>query len=198
MARAERSGEERSGADWVAAGTGLPPRYLGPEPSAMSVEQCAVYDEIAGSRTTGVRGPFGPWLAAPAIAQPAQTLGRVCRYETSLSLLESELAILLTAAHHESATEWTIHEAEALRAGMSEPTIAAVRVGARPDGLDPRSAAIHDFASELLCTSGRVADGIYEAARRALGEPGVVELTAIVGYYTLVAYTLNVFRIPAS
>ena len=43
-----------------------------------------------------------------------------------------------------------------------------------------------------------MADGTYEAARRALGEPGVVELTAIVGYYTLVAYTLNVFRIPAS
>jgi 4-carboxymuconolactone decarboxylase len=81
---------------------------------------------------------------------------------------------------------------------MAEPIIAAVRGGARPDGLDPRCAAIHDFSFELLRTSGRVADETYEAARRALGEPAVVELTAIVGYYTLVAYTLNVFRIPAS
>ena len=59
----------------------------GPLVDTMAPEQKALYDEIARTRTTGIRGPFGPWLANIAIAGPAQELGRVCRYETSLSLI---------------------------------------------------------------------------------------------------------------
>ena len=38
-------------------------------------------------------------------------------------------------------------------------------------------------------------DETYEAAVEALGQRGVVELTSVVGYYTYVAMTLNVFEI---
>ena len=81
----------------TAAGTEPPPRFKGPMDGGMTPEQQAIHDEIARTRTTGIRGPFGPWLACPSVARPAQELGRVCRYETSLALRESELAILLTA-----------------------------------------------------------------------------------------------------
>ena len=93
------------------------PRFTGPRVDQMTPPQRAIYDEIATSRPTGVKGPFGPWLASPGIAQPAQTLGRVCRLETSLARQESELAILLTAARHNASTEWAIHSSEARKAG---------------------------------------------------------------------------------
>jgi 4-carboxymuconolactone decarboxylase len=170
----------------------------------MTAEQKAIHDEIASTRTTGIRGPFGPWLANPKLAQPAQTLGRVCRYETTLDLRESELAILMTAQRHDCPTEWAIHVHEARRAGLEEPIIAALEAGRSPceagaiprDGSDERIAAIHDFAEELLAKT-RVGEERYEAARSALGERGVVELTSIIGYYTYVAMTLNVFEIEA-
>ena len=79
--------------------------------------------------------------------------------------------------------------------GVPDTVIEAVRRGERPHGLALRAAAVHDFASSLLACSS-VDDATYEQARLALGEVAMVELTAIVGYYTLVAFTLNVFHIP--
>lgn len=209
----------------VGYGTALPRavrRCYGTQPIVPHARssQRAIYDEIAASRPTGVHGPFGPWLASPGIAQPAQQLGRVCRLETSLPRAESELAILITAARHNATTEWAIHSSEARKAGVQAPpssgpvpsrsaltgvlvpvtgvpdaVIAAIQQGERPRGLAPRAAAVHDFARSVL-TCSNVDDVTYEEARLALGEVALVELTSIVGYYSLVAFTLNVFRIP--
>ena len=46
-------------------------------------------------------------------------------------------------------------------------------------------------------TDGRVTDEQYRSAVLDLGERAVVELVALLGYYTMVAFTLNVFEIPA-
>lgn len=160
----------------------------------MTPEQLRIHDDIAGSRSTGIRGPFGPWLANPALADPAQRLGRVCRYETSLDLRRSELVILLTAAHHRSRTEWVIHEQEALKAGLERGVIDAIREHRTPSLPDPKDAALYAFTAELLASS-RVGDEPYEALRRLVGEVGVVEVVAIVGYYGFVALTLNTFGV---
>lgn len=55
------------------------------------------------------------------------------------------------------------------------------------------------FTAELLETN-TVSDETYEATKRLLGgdDSVLVEITAIVGYYAYVAFTLNVFRIPSS
>jgi len=48
------------------------------------------------------------------------------------------------------------------------------------------------FLAELL-ESNRIGDGLYEEGVRELGVRGMVELVGIVGYYSLVAMTLNAF-----
>lgn len=94
------------------------PRYEGPAADEMTLEQTKIRDAIVQSRPrTGLSGPFGPWLAVPAIAEPAQALGRACRYGTSLSFRESELVILLTGAKTRSPAEFDIHVGEAIKAG---------------------------------------------------------------------------------
>eukprot|EP01061_Rhynchopus_euleeides_P019731 TRINITY_DN32367_c0_g1_i2.p2 TRINITY_DN32367_c0_g1~~TRINITY_DN32367_c0_g1_i2.p2 ORF type:complete len:181 (+),score=53.71 TRINITY_DN32367_c0_g1_i2:64-606(+) len=173
-----------------------PARYKGPAEDEMTEGQRQVYDEICRNRTTGIKGPFGPWLANPVLADAAQTLGRVCRYETSFTLRESELAILMTAVHHKAPTEWAIHVGEARKAGMPEEVIAALEQGATPPGMSEREAAIHTMAKELLANS-TVSAGAYGQAVRVLGDTATVELVSIVGYYTYVAYTLNAFQIQA-
>jgi 4-carboxymuconolactone decarboxylase len=41
-----------------------------------------------------------------------------------------------------------------------------------------------------------VSDAVFQRARALLGEKGVVDLTGLVGYYTLLALTLNAFEVP--
>ncbi|KAL7550560.1 hypothetical protein ACHAWF_013782 [Thalassiosira exigua] len=109
------------------------PRYAGPSPEEMTPEQRSLRDAILASRPrTGLAGPFGPWLAVPSVARPSQELGRTVRYGTSLSMRESELVILLTAAKFRSEAEFDIHAGEACRAGLGWDVVRSVPRGTLP------------------------------------------------------------------
>ena len=60
---------------------------------------------------------------------------------------------------------------------------------------DHDDAAVYEFARQLLQT-GQVAEPAYCAIENRWGARGVVELTAVVGYYTMVSMTLNAHEIP--
>ena len=48
-------------------------RYNGPDVEDMTPKQKEIRDSILATRKgTGLSGPFGPWLAIPEIAGPAQ------------------------------------------------------------------------------------------------------------------------------
>ena len=54
-----------------------------PDPSTYSDEQKRIADSIAGTRGS-IRGPFGPWLHAPGLADPAQQFGAFLRYGSKM------------------------------------------------------------------------------------------------------------------
>lgn len=186
------------------------PRYSGPTEDELTDVQTEIRDAIVKSRPrTGLSGPFGPWLSVPEIAQPAQALGRACRYGTSLSFKESELVILLTAAKTRSHAEFDIHVGEALKSGMPMEVINCIprdegfSIDAVTENVLPlldndREKAIATFTAELVHTYG-VSDDTYASTKAAVGDKDsvLVEITSISGYYTFVSYTLNVFRIPS-
>ena len=185
-------GEERSGADWVAANTGLPPRYLGPEPSAMSVEQRGL------QRDRGARARPGAWPVWPVARRsrhrPAR--GRWPR----LPVRDVALAARVRARH--SSHGGAPRERDGVddprgggaAGGHSEPTIAAVR-GARPDG--PIPAAPRPRLHRSCCARRAAWQTDLQAARRALsGGGGGADRHRRVLHAG--APTLNVFRIPAS
>ena len=194
--------------EWQPTSRDLQPRYTGP--TDLTPEQTIIRDEIVSTRPrTGLSGPFGPWLAVPSIARPAQALGKACRYDTSLSMYESELVILLTGARTHALAEFDIHVGEALNAGLSLELIRAIprddafALEALERDLLPllsteRHRAMARFTAELLLQY-HVSDATYERTKAACdGKDSVlVEITSIVGYYTYVAYTLNVFQIPS-
>ena len=47
-----------------------------------------------------------------------------------------------------------------------------------------------------LLRSRRVSDTTYERALTQFGEQGVIDLAGIIGYYSLLAMTMNVARVP--
>lgn len=117
------------------------------------------------------------------------------RYGTSLPPRLSELAILAVARRWSCAYEWAIHAAEASRAGVPDAWIAAVGRHETP-AMAPTEEAVLAFARELA-SAGRVSDSTWQRASADLGEAGVVDLVAVVGYYTFVAFTLNAREVPA-
>jgi 4-carboxymuconolactone decarboxylase len=159
-------------------------------------EQKAVLDEILSGPRGNLNGPFLGWIHSPALAQHAQRLGAFCRYQTGLPLRLSELAILVTAARWQAQAEWFIHYPIAREAGVPEALAQAIRRGETPAFDDPDDALIYRFAAELYDTK-RVSAATFDAAIARFGHPVTINLVGLLGYYALVAMTLNVFDMRA-
>jgi 4-carboxymuconolactone decarboxylase len=81
----------------------------------------------------------------------------------------------------------------ALKAGVKPQTIKDIKAGRLPKAAPKDERAIYDFVQELYKTR-RVSDKAYKRVNAILGDRGTVELVGILGYYTLISMTLNVFR----
>ena len=71
-----------------------------------------------------------------------------------------------------------------------------LRCGHTPAFTDADDKLIFDFATELYETK-RVSDATYDAAVARFGHTVVVNLVGLLGYYALVAMTLNTFGMRA-
>lgn len=156
----------------------------------MSAEQRRVHDAIVGLRGGYMPAPYRPALHAPELADKWQQLGELLRYRTSLPTRLSELAVLVVARHHDCQYVWQAHAPVALKAGVAADIVEAIRVGSRPAAMQTDETAVYDYASELL-QSKFVGDAAYAAALKCLEIKGVVELTCLLGYYVMVAMSLN-------
>jgi 4-carboxymuconolactone decarboxylase len=160
----------------------------------MTPEQRAVADEIIADPRRRISGPFIPWLRNPEMADLAQKLGFVMRFRTTLPPRLSELAILVAARFWRSDFAWTAHLQPAAEAGVAAETIQAIAAGQLPTPAAADEATLLAFCNELL-DQRAVSDLTYEATVGILGERGVVELVALLGYYTLAAMTMQAFEI---
>jgi len=171
------------------------PRIPLPGPDEMTEAQRDVYDKIVSGPRGTLVGPLRAAMHNPALADRWQAFGQVLRFETCLPKNLNELAILVVARHWNSELEWTIHAGDARRAGVDDAIIDAIRTGEVPGFSSEEEREIYEFSRELL-ENGRVGDSIYGSVRGRWGALGVVELTALVGYYSMVAMTLNAHGIP--
>ena len=176
-------------------------------PDELSEEQRVLYDELnAGPRTAsgsgrgltnaegGLVGPFNAWLHSPGLGRRISAVGEGVRFANSLPGNALEVGILTMAREWPAQFEWWAHARLATRAGVAEDVIAAIHEGQRPDFVSEDEAAVYDFACELLETR-RVGDATYAAVHRRFGDRGVMDLVAVLGYYSLVSMTLNVFQV---
>lgn len=167
-----------------------------PTPETMNAAQREVYDQIVSGPRRTLVGPLRAALHNPVLADRWQRLGQVLRFETSIPAHLNELAILVTARRWNARLEWAIHEGDARRAGLDNAIIDAIRDGEVPDfGSDTTAQEAYEFSQQLI-QNGDVGAQAYDAIVARWGEVGAVELTAVIGYYSMVALTLNVHRVP--
>lgn len=171
------------------------PRIHLPARDELNDEQRQVYDRIVSGPRGRIQGPLRAALYNADLADKWQALGSLLRYKTSFSPRLSEIAILVTARQNHSPFEWYAHRLEAEKVGVESWIIEAILREETPQNLEEHALLAHDFAKEL-CQHRSVSDDLYQRALLTWGERGVVELTALVGYYTMVAMTLNCHEIP--
>lgn len=157
--------------------------------------QRAVWDGVVAGPRGRVVGPLRAAIHAPDLARAWSALGEALRFHTSLGKRLSELAIIVTGRRWSAQVEWFVHARAAADAGLEPGIIAAIRDGEPPRFTEPDDALVYDYA-RLLLRDGAVPAALHARVTGRFGVNGVVELTALVGYYSMVAMTLNAHEIP--
>jgi 4-carboxymuconolactone decarboxylase len=152
----------------------------------------ADYKALRGADLTGP--PWSVLLRVPDQVVPALQIRLHYLNRSVLSPKLTEFAILTAARRWTNNWEWNAHSTAAATAGLRKDIMAAVADGRRPERMSEDEAIVYDVSLELQ-NNQSVSDATYSKAVATFGEPGVVELASIQGYYAYLAMVMNVARI---
>jgi len=161
----------------------------------LDAEQKPLAEKILGVSSLGIGGPYNPLLRSPALGQIYFDLFKYLRWNSSLPMRLSELAILIIGRLWRSQIEWVAHEPIALKEGLSKAIIDDLRKNRRPSSMQEDEAALYDFVMELY-TKHKVSDETFARARKLFNEKQLVDLTVIAGTYVTVAALISMAEQP--
>lgn len=161
----------------------------------MDESQRSAADELIAGPRKGVKGPFIALLRSPELMARVQKVGEYLRFGSKVPPRLSEFATLIVSRVWTQQFEWFMHVPLALKAGVAQESIDALRDGRRPPSVSPEESAVFDFTMELLVQHG-VSDATYNECVDRFGEQGVVDLTCLIGYFAMISMVLNVAHIP--
>ena len=160
----------------------------------VAAEHGAVFDSIVQSRGA-VQGPFTMFLHSPELAGRVAHLGAYVRFEGSLDMRVRVLAAMTVAREFEAFYVWGAQAGGARRLGVPEATIAAIREN-HSRGIPPEDAEIVEFTRHLL-RKHRIDEATAGSLRRRFGDDGFIQLTGAIGYYSMLAMTVNACELEA-
>lgn len=167
------------------------------DPTQLTPAQRRVFDAIASGPRKQVRGPFPYLLNSPEACDCIQRLGGYLRYNAPVSGRFGELIVLVTARYWDCHYEWSIHVELARKEGVPENVIAEIRDGKRPSS-DADAALIHDVAHALY-ENYKIPQDLYDKAVARLGEPALLDMVVMIGYYAMLAQVFAAFEVmPAA
>ena len=161
--------------------------------ASMTDEQKAAAAELAAGPRGQVRGPFNVMLRSPGLMSPLQKVGEYLRFKCRLDRRIAEMATLIAAREWTQVYEWSAHHPLALKAGLKPEIADAIAEGRRPQGMAEDEEIVYDLLNETFRNKS-VSDATYDRAVKKFGEPDVVDLVAIAGYYALLGMLMNVAR----
>jgi 4-carboxymuconolactone decarboxylase len=162
-------------------------------PENMTPAQRKAAADIASGPRGELPRPFVAFLRSPGLMEPVQKMGEYLRYGCTLDRRIMEFATLIAARSWTQQYEWQAHHGLALKAGLKPEIAQAVAEGRRPAGMAADEEAAYELLTEVLRNQS-VSDATYARAIAAFGEPGVVDLVGLAGYYVLLAMVMNTAR----
>ncbi len=153
-----------------------------------------IVDDIVKSRGA-LQGPFTMFLHSPEIAGRVAHLGAFVRFEGSLDMRVRVLAAMTVAREFDALYVWGAQTGSARKQGVPESTITAIREE-HSRGIPAGDAQIVDFTRQLI-HKHRVDEAAFKAIQQRFGNDGLIQLTGAIGYYTLLAMTVNACELEA-
>jgi 4-carboxymuconolactone decarboxylase len=160
----------------------------------LTAEQREIYDRIKSVRGQ-VRGPFAVWLRNAELARHTLELQDLFASRAKLERRLVQLMILVSARLASAQFAWFVHEPHAREQGISSEIVEAIRERRTPIFTRDDERFVYDITIELNSTS-TVSESTFRRGLELFDEQKLVELVSSIGFYAMVAMTLNAFEVP--
>jgi 4-carboxymuconolactone decarboxylase len=163
------------------------------DPVELSPEQRAIYDRMMRERGH-MRGPFAVWLRNAELCENTLQLQEMFAARVKLERRLLELMILVAARQSTAQYAWFIHEPYALKFGIAPEVVQAIRERRAPDFSRDDERLVYDITIELN-TTRTLSEASFQRGMAMFGEQVMVEVVSAIGFYSMVAMTLNAFAV---
>ena len=167
---------------------------ISPE-SDLNAEQKRVLEGLLGRRGGRIPGPYRFTLHCPEITELMHPFGELLRLRSTFPLRLSEFAIIITARAWDCEYVFQAHAKIAIENGLSSSIADAVARNERPKFDKEDEEALYNYLTELF-EKHTISDKTHARAKELFGVPGIVEITVLCGYYSMVAMTLLAHDMP--
>jgi 4-carboxymuconolactone decarboxylase len=158
---------------------------------SLDAEGRQIFETINGTASNAPRlGPPASSIYSLAAAAPYDELNQLLR-KTVVGPQFFEISTLVPAREFDQQYEWTAHEIGAQRVGVDQSVIDVIKHDRPTTGLPEKEAAVIDFGRALLRGDHQVSPEMFSKMVALFGRQGTIEITMIMGDYTMTAMLLN-------
>ncbi|PYN88059.1 MAG: carboxymuconolactone decarboxylase [Candidatus Rokuibacteriota bacterium] len=172
-------------------------RYAEIPVDQMTAEQKDGYRFLVDGPRGRLPGPYKVWVHNPKLLRAAAPLGEhFTPGKSTLTEREREIAVIVITSKWNSAYPAAAHEKRGKEVGLPAPAVEAMMAGLPASFADLREQVVYELATTLA--NGRLlSQGLYDRAVKALGHESITDVVVLMGYYTAVSLTMNVYAVPA-
>jgi 4-carboxymuconolactone decarboxylase len=158
---------------------------------SLDAEGKRIFEAINGKDGDVPRlGPPASSLYSLPAAEPYDELNVLLR-KASVGPQFFEISTLVPAREFNQQYEWSAHEVGARRAGVSDEVVDVIKHDRPVTGLPEKEATVIEFGRALLRGDRQVPSALFAKMVALFGRQGTIEITMIMGDYTMTAMLLN-------
>ena len=166
-----------------------------PQPSDVDADTRAIFEHVMESRGVDfMPNVFSAIGNSAGALQAAASVGEHIRFHTDFDGTLRELLILTVAQESRCAYEWTHHLHIAQRLGIDKATLESIGSDKAEAMSGPTGPALR--YARLVAQNEPVDDATVATLRDAFGDQGFVDMTVLVGYYSMLARVINTLQVP--
>ena len=164
--------------------------------SDMNPDMKSAYDYTLKLRGM-VPGPHKIFLANPKLSRTIVPTGAYFQTESTLTKAEIEIVTNVIDGRWGAAYSNHEHEKIGVELGHLAPEKVAALIAGLPTSFDdPRQQIVYEL-SATLAAARVVPAGLLHRAQDLLGDAGIVDVTALMGWFTAVCLTLMAYDVPS-
>jgi 4-carboxymuconolactone decarboxylase len=150
-----------------------------------------IFEAVNGKDSNEPRlGPPASSLYSLAASEPYDELNQLLR-TTVVGPQFFEISTLVPAREFDQQYEWTAHELGARRAGVDQSVIDTIKYERPTTGLPEKEATVIEFGRALLRGDHQIPPEMFAKMVALFGRQGTIEITMVMGDYTMTAMLLN-------